>query len=324
MVYKAFLQTITDRLQQELGDSYQIRLQKLPKNNGMILDGLCIQLPDDPMAPAIYLNPYYDLYLTGLSLEAIIQDILALYRSTDFPSDLKPAELSRLELMKSKVMFRVIHAASNQDLLQEVPHMAYLDLAIVFYLYLDHSSVGQMTALIRNEHMHYWELQPRDFWNLALVNTPLCFPAQIQSMEDLFKSIARQNMGACCSDKMLDKLFKSETPKKPLYVLTNQRGIYGAGCMLYQNILKDFADSLGKDLYILPSSIHEVLITPVLPEISYTELSHMVTTINRAEVPPEDQLSNQVYLYTRTDDHIRIVSNSPSLVGYASVPDADC
>lgn len=323
MVYKAFLQAITDRLHQELGDNYQIRLQKLLKNNGMVLDGLCIRLPDDPMAPAIYLNPYYDLYLTGLSLDEIIQDILALYRSTIFPTGLRPSELSQLERMKSRIMFRVIHGASNQDLLQEVPHIIYLDLAIVFYLYLDHSPDGQMTALIRNEHMNDWGLQPRDLWNLALANTPPCFPAQIQSMEDLFKNVAKQNMGASYSEELLDELFQCETPRTPLYVLTNQHGIYGAGCMLYQNLLKDFADSLGRDLYILPSSIHEVLITPVTPEVSYTELSDMVTTINQAEVPPEDQLSNQVYLYTRADDHIRIVSNSPSLVGHASKPHTD-
>lgn len=67
--------------------------------------------------------------------------------------------------------------------------------------------------------------------------------------------------------------------------------------MIYQNVLKDFADRIQADLILLPSSVHEVLLTPNLPETSYEALSSMVTSINRQEVSPEEQLSNQVYLF---------------------------
>lgn len=48
--------------------------------------------------------------------------------------------------------------------------------------------------------------------------------------------------------------------------------------MIYQNVLKDFADHLQADLILLPSSVHEVLLTPNLPETSYEALSSMVTS----------------------------------------------
>ena len=105
----------------------------------------------------------------------------------------------------------------------------------------------------------------------------------------------------------------------PLYVLSNINGLYGAGCIIYQDVLKNFADTLDRDLIILPSSIHEVLITPDLSGTSYEDLSYMVTSINRQEVPMEDQLSNQVYLYTRADDQLRIVSHAAKTVGAASL-----
>lgn len=318
MVYDAFLSAVKTRLQQELGNNYEIRIQKISKNNGMILDGLCIHTSDSSIAPAIYLNPYYEQYQSGMSLEQIIQDILNLYHSTSLPAILETATLSSLDPLRSRIMFKLIHAASNQSLLQTIPHIPYLDLAIVFYLYLDHSLSGQMTALIDNEHLNSWQLKVSDLWSMALVNTPLCFPAQIHSMTEVLKQIAQANSGGQYKESALDALLAEEEPDAPLFVLTNQYGLNGACCMVYRNILKDFADALGMDLIILPSSIHEVLITPDYPGTSYEDLSHTVTAINQMEVPPEEQLSNQVYLYTRADDRIRIVSHAPVLVGCAA------
>ena len=59
MIYEAFLETVTNKLQEALGDAYQFTLRPLPKNNGVTLDGLTIQSPGSPVAPTIYLNPYY-------------------------------------------------------------------------------------------------------------------------------------------------------------------------------------------------------------------------------------------------------------------------
>ena len=64
------------------------------------------------------------------------------------------------------------------------------------------------------------------------------------------------------------------------------------------------------DLVILPSSIHEVLLIPYEPNISFQELTNMVSHINRAEVPIEDRLSDQVYLYSRNLDSVVIAGTS--------------
>ena len=66
-----------------------------------------------------------------------------------------------------------------------------------------------------------------------------------------------------------------------------------------------------KDLIILPSSIHEVLLLPDDGDISYGEMSRLVTHINRSEVPREDRLSNQVYLYSRETGAITLASSGP-------------
>ena len=215
-------------------------------------------------------------------------------------------------------MFRIIHSASNQVLLNDLPHLPYLDLSIVFFVFLERNEAGQMTALIHNEHMKRWNVSVNDLWNAASRNTPREYPAQIQSMADLLREIAQKNMGEHYDPELIQDLLDSDDAA-PLYVLSNSNGLYGASCMVYQNVLKDFADHLQADLILLPSSVHEVLLTPNLEDSSYEDLSSMVTSINRQEVSPEEQLSNQVYLFSRKDGSLKVVSNAPELVGASAL-----
>lgn len=43
-----------------LGDGYSLTLRKVQKKNSLILDGLCIEKDGSPVAPSIYLNPFYE------------------------------------------------------------------------------------------------------------------------------------------------------------------------------------------------------------------------------------------------------------------------
>lgn len=94
----------------------------------------------------------------------------------------------------------------------------------------------------------------------------------------------------------------------PLHVLTNSAGLHGAACILYPRILKNFAELVKDDVYILPSSIHEVLLTPVSSSPSVQELNQIVSEINELDVPAEDRLSNHVYCYSPLEDQIFIPS----------------
>lgn len=91
-----------------------------------------------------------------------------------------------------------------------------------------------------------------------------------------------------------------------MYVLTNLFKINGAACMLYKEPLKLFSARVGKDLYIIPSSIHEVIILPADNNICKNELNAMVQQVNKEEVAESDILSDHVYMYDREKDAILI------------------
>lgn len=310
MVYETFLKTLKQDLQQLLGGNFLISIQKIPKNNGIILDSLCISDTEALITPTIHLAPYYEQYQNGIPLDIIEQDILTIFHEP-FPSPIiNPEHFTNLEQVKDKVVFRLIHAKSNRTLLDQLPHKTFLDLAIVFYLYLDDTEYGQLTSLIYESHKELWELSTDELFILASYNTPKLFPAKIQTMSEIMKEILQNSFTDLDQTEMLSTLLSGEDPLSPLYVLTNCQGFCGSCCILYPNILKDFAKTLNQDLVILPSSIHEVLIIPHEEQLQFDDLTSMVTEINHTEVPLEDQLSNQVYRYSRETNSIEIANSS--------------
>lgn len=303
MVYEMFQTKVADSLRSQLGEDYKLTLLKVPKNNGMILDGLSITRKDLSASPTIYLNSYYERYQEGISFNSIVSEILQIYQENSSVTHLDFSILNDFSLLKDKVLYKLIHTESNKDLLSDLPSIPYLDLSIVFYLFLEKTEYGQMTALIHNDHLTSWNTTLDEIYRLAAANTPRFLPAELKTMAEVMKSIARDHLGSEYREELIDELLPAPSAS-PLYMLTNSSGICGACAILYPGQLKGFADMLEKDLVILPSSIHEVLLVPYEDTLSFEDLSGMVSHINRSEVPVEDRLSDHVYLYCRSLDQV--------------------
>ena len=87
MVYKAFLETVSSHAALDCGSQAEVSIRQIPKNNGVILDSLCISRPDSAVSPAIYLDSYYEQFCAGLPIDSIISDILALYQKNSHPDE---------------------------------------------------------------------------------------------------------------------------------------------------------------------------------------------------------------------------------------------
>lgn len=309
MVYELFLQTVRDTLQQRLGQDFLVTLRQIPKNNGVVLDGLCIERYTSMASPTIYLNSYYEEYEEGMVFDTMIEEILQLYQEHAKLPSAEFLQFTRFELAKERIAYKFIHAGSNREQLKDLPHIPFYDLALIFYVFMDSDENGQMTALIHKDHQTVWKISTQDLYRLAKDNTPRLFPPVIKSIEDVLREIAQQNLGEDFKEEYIEAPNLEPEGHIPLYVLTNTASLNGACCMLYDEVLKNFADRQEKDLIILPSSIHEVILIPWEEELFIRELSNMVSDINQNEVPVEDRLSNQIYLYTRAGSQITMISN---------------
>lgn len=110
-------------------------------------------------------------------------------------------------------------------------------------------------------------------------------------------------------DGMNRELAEMMFPKQstPLSVLSNESGIDGAALIACPEVLKAVQKELGEAFYILPSSIHETLILPKSSADDVEDLKQMVSSINEAEVAPEDRLSDNVYEF---DGHSLIIAGT--------------
>ena len=310
MEYNQFLLKVQTEIEKQLGDSFHVRIQRILKNNDTVLEGLVISKGEEHLSPTIYLNPYFEEFQQGMEMQEIIGRLLGVYEQNVNISfgNTKIEELLDFNNLRNKVAYKLIHRASNQELLKEVPYVEFLDLAVVFYLFLGECRSGQMTALIYNTHMASWGTTKEELFQLAKKNTPELFPARIRNMKENIRELLNGALEDFGDAGIMDELLGED--QVPFYVLSNQRMTNGACCILYENFLERFAKAQGADLIILPSSIHETLLIPDQGENSYEELGAMVNEINQSEVPEEERLSNQVYRYSRSSGTVEILFQS--------------
>lgn len=114
-------------------------------------------------------------------------------------------------------------------------------------------------------------------------------------------------------------------PVETLYIITNEKRTFGAASMLYEDGLHELAESIGTDLYVLPSSVHEVIAVSTSMG-SAEEMARMVREVNTGQVSPEERLSDQVYLYDKNLRQLVPALEAPDrqLNGTAARPQPKC
>lgn len=323
MRYEFFLQLVKDDLEKRLGNNYVVVLRTIPKNNGVVRDGISISKIGESVAPTIYLNDWYQELLDGEPLSKICSRIYQLYLTDPNLPYLDSNILASYESVKEHIVYKLINTQANASLLKKLPHIPFHDMSMICYLLMERQENGYITAFIYKDHLKAWNIQEKDLFLSAIQNTPRLLPPIIQPMNDVLKQLAIEMLGDSYQDAPLDILLETAAEYRiqentlfpTLYVLTNQARINGAACMIYPQAIKDFAKSRNQDILILPSSIHEVLLIEDDGHYDYEDMSSLVGEINSSEVPPEDRLSNQIYRYNRESDQITVVSHGTSLIG---------
>ncbi|MDD5935686.1 MAG: DUF5688 family protein [Clostridiales bacterium] len=309
LAYEDFLVSMKQELLGYLGEDYQVELKHVIKNNGIILDGLLIRGHGENVSPTIYLNTYYEQFCEGRDFRDIAEEILAIYEdSSDESREIGLNFKYEFEQMKSMITYRIVNYEKNKLLLRSIPHLRILDLAVTFHCIVKLEKAGIGSIRITEEHRTTWNVSLEQLWEVAVENTKRLFPPVIRPMEEVVLDLIEQKN--LLDEEESKAIGKECASKSNMYVLTNQKGINGAACLLYPHVLEEFAQMLGEDFYILPSSIHELILVPQTftnqehIQRSKVELENMVQEINETQVAVEEVLSDHVYEYSKIKDVI--------------------
>jgi hypothetical protein len=295
MNFEQFLAELTHRLAPMFPPDTQLLLQKIPKNNGVFLDALLIREPDVNISPTIYLENYFQLYKDGTSLDEICRIICDVYTETRLNHPIDPSFFTDFSQVKGHLIYQLVNLEKNKNRLAQLPHIPYLDLVIVFCCLIQMENGESASILIKNEHLKLWKTNLETIKKQAFFNTPRLLPAYIQPISAAIEDLMEKNEAL----RQFLPLTREDIP--PLYVLTNETQCCGAACVLYPDLLAEFADNVKRDLYVLPSSIHEVLLLPTVQRCADAPLSELVQSINNDQLPLTQQLSDHVYFYSRTE-----------------------
>lgn len=293
MEYREFLENVRKEVESRYDSNVSVTLNHVMKNNGTELDGITIMEKDKNIAPTIYINSFYDRYREGVSLKAVVSEIIRIYNQNKNSININADYFENYENVRKTIIYKLVNYQKNKKLLEDVPYKRVLDLAVVFYCLIEQRKGVSATALIHNEHLRIWNVTEDEIYNDALKNTPVLLAGSIVPMSKILSEIA----GTAPVDN--DEKVCEYTGEDILYVLTNSSRVNGAACILYDNLLKKFANDVHSDLYILPSSVHEVIIVPKKNAFDKSELADMVREVNEQGVSQDEILSDNVYEYNR-------------------------
>ncbi len=285
MTYDRFLDLLEEEIRGRLLQGEQVRRVHVLKNNNVHLDGFSCMLPGRREQPTVYVNNFYRSSPDPGYIREIAQTVLSLQRESRALPGEEVKKLLESDRARELIYCRLISAARNTELLEQVPCKKWLDLAIVYYLKIPDHIIKNATALVHKEHMQSWGMTPEELHETAVRNMRR-EPAFFQPLEQLLGE------------------YGLEDKKSSLYVLSNSRKEYGAACILDPGVQRMRAERLGGDYYVLPSSIHEVILLPVAEAPQDADLEEIVRTVNRRCVSREEYLSGNVYYYSAAEKRV--------------------
>ena len=266
----------------------EVQLKESLKLNNVRRYGIVIVESENSLSPVIHLEKLFEDFQNGKSMNAVLNIIIDIYHR-DRPK--KPVDMEwvrHFDQARETVFYFLINYDANRELLAQMPHFRYLDLAVVFGMKSGlKNTPGTITVF--NNHLDMWGITAEELTSIAETNTPRLYPLQVSCMPDFVPG--------------------KTIPGHPsqMYILTNSYHTYGAAAIRYKDALKGFSLLMGRDVLLLPDSIHQMVLLPLEKGEDPGSYRDMVRSANENFTDISQFLSNSVYLYKRDTGEIKSV-----------------
>lgn len=299
MDYEVFKGVVAEQFLSYMPPEFQTYKLDIKTENKInrVMDSLTLFGPENEAfkaSPTLYIENMYADYVKNWdfaeTMKQAASDMVSMYRAMS-------AELSKITLdyAGAKIIMTLINTEQNKEFLKQVPHREFEDLSIVYRHVLSIGKDGVHSIIINNHYADKIDMTEDQLHDAAVFNTKRLFPPVVKSMSDMIRDMFRSEN---VPEEAIDKMVDNEAEGRGMYVITNDHTFYGAATMLYEEELHKLAEKIGSDMYILPSSIQEVIAIPVSEGDPY-KLAEMVEEVNMCAVDLEERLSNQVYHYDK-------------------------
>ena len=287
---KQFVADVKDRLTEQ-GADVKVSVNEVNKLNESY-EAITVTPEGSNIGVNMSLEKFYDAVQDGTPYDSVVDKAVDVIKDgIDKRPDIDVAALTDYSQMKEKLAIEVVSAEANKDMLEKVPYQTIEDMAVVYRFVLASDEDGRASVLVTNQILDHMGVTPEQIHADALKNAPQIKPAEIKGMSEVMAEMMGYDQAAMIGIVPVapedEQMFIASVPDK----------IHGASVLVYQNFMEQAAEIAGGDFFILPSSIHEILIVPDNGKMDLKDLENMVKEVNATQVAPADKLTDSVYHY---------------------------
>ncbi|SCX21225.1 hypothetical protein SAMN02910339_02953 [Lachnospiraceae bacterium YSD2013] len=277
------------------GEDYEIQATSVSKLQNAGYEGIVVRQTDNPVGLNLDAEAMFREYESGKrSYDEILDDAAGVaIRGFEGAPAFNVEEFKNYEIMKEKLSMQIVPTERNAELLENIPHREIEDMSVVCRFVVSNDMTGMGSILVTNDILKSMNVTEEQLFNDAMVYAPDLRPSEIKGMADVLAEL----MGVDLSEiegQFGEVVSDSEIP---MYVATTEDKTNGAGVIAYPGFMEMAAEKLQGDFFLLPSSLHEVILVPDTGDKDYHVLESMVQEINATEVAEKDRLSDHVYHY---------------------------
>lgn len=296
---KEFQQYLQENVKDYLPESFkdaEITFNEVVKNNDNHMMGISIVREGEGVVPNIYIDGLYQQYQEGRDIDEIVGDLAD--SRIEYDSQIQPEKIAHnlmnYENVKDKLEIHICDTKENSEHLQGLAHTEHGDFSATYHIRISEMTQdgGVASTAVTPQRLETWGISLEQLHQDALKSDIQKTP-ELASMMDMMKSM----MTGEEPKNLLETGDKENLDEKGMYCLTNSEKMNGAGLILQDDLMQRVGETVGGNFYVLPSSIHEVLVVPDNEQIQLWQLSAMVYEVNRTEVAPQERLSDSVQYY---------------------------
>lgn len=298
------------RIEDALGNAYpqyEFTQRECEKNNQTI-DVLIVRDVKSPVAPSLNLTDWYERYSDGdVSVEDVITHLVAIIEDAFTGVDteaLADAAKEAVKNWKKSARFSVVKKEGNERYLAGKATTDFLDLVKEYYVPVEIAG-GVVRVVITEDIFRDFGCTIEELDEIALKNTIVQDAPVWTPIEEVLREMIAQEL------HLPIELIPVEAFQVgfPMYVVTTTSQHLGAGMMLYSSVLEAVLDDMNaKEMWIAPSSTHEIICVPVNCGITLDGISEIVSTVNREALPAQEILSGSVYRFAHGDNAVSIAA----------------
>ena len=329
MNFTAFQKKVAEKIRERLGEEVKVEPNRVMKNNGVVWNGLTISKEGSNIAPTIYLDELYKEYRDGRTLGSIVGQLMRIYEKSCIEDSVCMDFFLDFEQAKGRIVYRLVNYSRNENQLNQLPHIRFLDMAVIFACTILNDRMTDASILISNEHCKMWNVDTERLMEAAAENTPrynrVCVRDMEEVIRDMFEEQLKEEVEGFCSKKLwsgsraeadkwademrrgLERELRRVHGEPSMYVMGSCNKQYGAGTILYPGALMEFAQKKERNFFILPCSVHEVILVPDCGRERAQRLQQMVKEVNDTQLDAEDVLSDSVYYFDRNTGKVTLL-----------------